>query len=278
MNVSAKVTVPKPVTTLTVAKSGAPGPPGPAGEPGPMGPPGPQGEPGEGAGIPVDGTYPTATTDVLRSKVTGDTTTRYELEADGRHWWGAGGTTAPDIQMFRQNGRLKVDKRVAESGDSVAVWSVTCNLMSGHSSTAFEGLPFATTANLANVTGFRSLPQNNGTAAITVTNVMGFHAATPTGAGLITNCYGLRVAAQKTANVTNAYGVVQEGTADTNTFAGPTTFYGPVTFTPSSTGWAVTPGYTADKTFNPEATTVTELARALGTLIDELKARGLLGG
>ena len=275
MNVSATITVPKPTGTITVAPSGAPGPPGPPGPQGEVGPAGPPGE-GGGGGVPPDGSYALATTDVLKARVTGDVNPRFELEADGRHWWGAGGATAPDIQMFRQTGRLKVDKRTSELADSVAMWSVTCNTMAGQSSTAYEGLPFATTANLANITGFRSLPQNNG-AAITVTNVMGFHAVAPTGPGLITNCYGVRLAPQKTANVTNGYGIVQEGANDTNSFAGPTTFTNTVTFTPSSTGWAVTAGYTADKAFNPEATTVTELARVVGTLIDVLKANGLLG-
>lgn len=44
-----------------------------------------------------------------------------------------------------------------------------------------------------------------------------------------------------------------------------------------NTGWSITAGYTADKSFNPESTTVTELARALGTVIDVLKSYGLLG-
>lgn len=44
-----------------------------------------------------------------------------------------------------------------------------------------------------------------------------------------------------------------------------------------NTGWAVTAGYTADKAFDPESTTVTEVARALGTLIDALKAQNILG-
>lgn len=44
-----------------------------------------------------------------------------------------------------------------------------------------------------------------------------------------------------------------------------------------NTGWAVTAGYVADKTLNPESTTVTEVARALGTLIDALKAQNILG-
>lgn len=44
-----------------------------------------------------------------------------------------------------------------------------------------------------------------------------------------------------------------------------------------NTGWSITGGYTADKAFNPESTTITELARTLGTLIDALKSYGLLG-
>lgn len=44
-----------------------------------------------------------------------------------------------------------------------------------------------------------------------------------------------------------------------------------------NTGWAVTAGYTVDKAFNPETTTVTQLARVVGTLIDALKAATVLG-
>lgn len=46
-------------------------------------------------------------------------------------------------------------------------------------------------------------------------------------------------------------------------------------YTPNS-GWTVTAGYTSDKAFNPEATTDTEVARVLGTLIDVLKMKGIL--
>jgi len=42
-------------------------------------------------------------------------------------------------------------------------------------------------------------------------------------------------------------------------------------------GWSATAGYTATRTFNPEATSVTELARVVGTLVDTLKTYGLLG-
>lgn len=44
-----------------------------------------------------------------------------------------------------------------------------------------------------------------------------------------------------------------------------------------NTGWSVTGGYVADKAFNPEVTTLYEVARVLGTLIDALKSYGLLG-
>jgi hypothetical protein len=46
--------------------------------------------------------------------------------------------------------------------------------------------------------------------------------------------------------------------------------------TAQSTGWSVTGGYTADKSFDPESTTTTEVARVLGTLIDAFKAYGLI--
>lgn len=44
-----------------------------------------------------------------------------------------------------------------------------------------------------------------------------------------------------------------------------------------NTGWAATAGYTADKAFNPQTTTLAELANVVGTLIDTLKTYGLLG-
>jgi hypothetical protein len=40
--------------------------------------------------------------------------------------------------------------------------------------------------------------------------------------------------------------------------------------------YAVTAGYTADRTFNPEASSLTEIARTLGTLIDDMKSSGLI--
>ena len=40
--------------------------------------------------------------------------------------------------------------------------------------------------------------------------------------------------------------------------------------------YTVTAGYTVDRAFNPEATSLTEVARLLGTLIDDMKAAGLI--
>ena len=50
--------------------------------------------------------------------------------------------------------------------------------------------------------------------------------------------------------------------------------------TPSArnTGWAVTAGYAGTKTFDPMNTTENIIAAMLGTLIDELKTKGFLGG
>lgn len=53
-------------------------------------------------------------------------------------------------------------------------------------------------------------------------------------------------------------------------------FFG-VTPVSRSTGWTITAGYTADKSFNPESTTTLESARVLATLIDYFISRGDLG-
>jgi len=43
------------------------------------------------------------------------------------------------------------------------------------------------------------------------------------------------------------------------------------------TGWSVTGGYTADRAFDPETASALEVARVLGTLVDQLKTYGILG-
>lgn len=43
-----------------------------------------------------------------------------------------------------------------------------------------------------------------------------------------------------------------------------------------NTGWSATAGYSALKSFNPQTTTLAEVARVLGTLVDALKTYGLL--
>jgi hypothetical protein len=44
-----------------------------------------------------------------------------------------------------------------------------------------------------------------------------------------------------------------------------------------NTGWSVTAGYTAQRSFNPEAASLYDVARTLGTLVDQLKTYGLVG-
>ncbi len=51
---------------------------------------------------------------------------------------------------------------------------------------------------------------------------------------------------------------------------------GSLAFSTPSSGWSVTGGYTADKAFNPESTTLTEVARVLGTLVDFLISKGVI--
>jgi hypothetical protein len=44
-----------------------------------------------------------------------------------------------------------------------------------------------------------------------------------------------------------------------------------------SSGWSATAGYTTDKSFNPQTTTLAEVANVVATLIDTLKTYGMLG-
>jgi hypothetical protein len=44
-----------------------------------------------------------------------------------------------------------------------------------------------------------------------------------------------------------------------------------------NTGWSITSGYTPDRQFNPQASTLNEVISVLATLIDTLKAYGILG-
>jgi hypothetical protein len=41
------------------------------------------------------------TTDLISSRVTGDTQDRFEIDTDGTHNWGPGGSTAPDVNLYR---------------------------------------------------------------------------------------------------------------------------------------------------------------------------------
>jgi hypothetical protein len=53
-------------------------------------------------------------------------------------------------------------------------------------------------------------------------------------------------------------------------------FWGALPIT-RNTGWSVVAGYSAQKVYNPQTTTLAETARVLGTLVDALKACGLVG-
>lgn len=59
------------------------------------------------ASLPVTGTLAATTTKAIESKVTADTTNRFELLADGTQNWGPGGSTATDVQISRQGNGLR---------------------------------------------------------------------------------------------------------------------------------------------------------------------------
>jgi hypothetical protein len=122
----------------------------------------------------------------------------------------------------------------------------------------------------------------NTTGVVGTGTVFGAQSPVVVTGGTITTAIGVDIEAQKVAGVTTGFGIRQRGSADLNSFAGPTSFASNVGFwgvspAPQSTGWSVTPGYTVDKAFSPESCTVTELARVVGTLLDVLKSYGMLG-
>lgn len=82
------------------------------------------------------------------------------------------------------------------------------------------------------------------------------------------------------SNITmSSQNIVTDTTTGTKFATGNTQKLGWWNATPvvQSTGWSITAGYTADKAFDPEATSGLETARVLGTLIDALKTYGILG-
>jgi hypothetical protein len=157
--------------------------------------------------------------------------------------------------------------------------------------------------------------RSGGTGAVNGARALSAMSPSITGGGFISNAYGLYINTQKQTGVTFGWGVFQNGTADRNFFAGnigigtsgtlsqalvfadaKNMSFGTTTGTKigsaiteklafwnatpvvQNAGWSATAGYTATRTFNPESTSVTELARVVGTLVDTLKTYGLLGG
>ena len=115
------------------------------------------------------------------------------------------------------------------------------------------------------------------------------------GAGtfVVTNSAGLRIANQGNSSITTTYGINVLGQSGAGTNYALHTDVGDIRLMASgsdkiglhgaspvarSSGWSVTGGYTSDKAFDPESTSLTEIARVLGTLIDYLLLRGDLGG
>ncbi len=77
------------------------------------------------------------------------------------------------------------------------------------------------TGSITNAYGVSGVIRSNGAGSIT--NSVALNAESPAvSAGSITNAYGLQIAAQKVAGVTNGYGIYQAGASDLNYFAGNT--------------------------------------------------------
>lgn len=78
-------------------------------------------------------TLTTATTDdIISTRITGDTQSRFLIEADGATYWGAGGASAPDVTLYRSaantlrtGDNLTVDLNLSVSGDLKLVGGTT---------------------------------------------------------------------------------------------------------------------------------------------------------
>lgn len=58
----------------------------------------------------------------LLSWVSGDSQDRFEIYADGKHWWGPGGSTAPDTNLYRSAaGKLKTDGDLIVAGTTINI-------------------------------------------------------------------------------------------------------------------------------------------------------------
>jgi hypothetical protein len=125
---------------------------------------------------------------------------------------------------------------------------------------------------------------DTGTAVATVSNLGALGALTVSPAGLSGATQVSRYAGATTAGaptsgafVAGDWVIDRAGTIRICTVAGsPGTWVSAGGTGAADTGWAVTAGYVADKTFNPESSTLTECLRVLGTLIDALKSYGIL--
>lgn len=89
---------------------------------------------GSGSGATLAVVNAAASTDLISARVTGDTVDRFEVETDGTHNWGPGGSTALDTNLFRDsanvlrtNDSLTVDLNLSVAGSA----SVTGNLAVG---------------------------------------------------------------------------------------------------------------------------------------------------
>lgn len=78
-----------------------------------------------------------ATDDIISTRLSGDTQSRYLVEADGATFWGSGGSTAPDVKLYRSAAdTLRTDDSfivgtnltVSGSGSITGALAVTGNL------------------------------------------------------------------------------------------------------------------------------------------------------
>jgi hypothetical protein len=166
----------------------------------------------------------------------------YNAKFDVEQNFGAAPTNASGNFAVGSNSRLAVTGSANNDGSAFAGINRTdisgTNSLQSAYGTYSQVLNGATAGTVTNAYGAYSQAVNNNSGAASnlygftsdlqltgtgnVSNAIGFNATSPTrsGAGTITNAYGLVVLPQKITGVTNGFGVYQQGTNDINYFAG----------------------------------------------------------
>ncbi|HYE46216.1 MAG TPA: hypothetical protein VEA44_10640 [Caulobacter sp.] len=141
--------------------------------------------------------------------------TMAEMSAKGH--LGLNMATSSDTVIINFSGAS--NERVDTTTTAIGISGTVINAQSGNIQGANLTVESRFVGATGTATGVQATVRAN-TASSTITAGACFMATAPAGSGFVTSAYGLRVAAQKTANVTNAWAIYAEGANDNSYFAG----------------------------------------------------------